>query len=92
MIKSFKHKGLERLWNLGDEKSFNKQDIKRISYRLEFIHKARSIEEINLPSFKLHALKGDRKGIYSITVRANYRITFEFKDGDAYIINYEDYH
>ena len=92
MIKSFKHKGLEKLWTSGDEKSFNKQDIKRISYRLEFIHKARKVEEINLPGFKLHPLKGDRKGVYAVTVRANYRITFEFKDGDAYILNYEDYH
>lgn len=92
MIKSFKHKGLERLWTLGEEKAFNKQDIKRISNRLEFIHKARTVEEINLPGFKLHPLKGDRKGVYAVTVRANYRITFEFIDGNAYILNYEDYH
>lgn len=92
MIKSFKHKGLERLWSLGDERAFNSQDVKRIANRLEFIHRARSVEEINLPGFRLHALKGDRKGVYSITVRANYRITFEFRDGDAYILNYEDYH
>ncbi|ECK6788153.1 Killer protein [Salmonella enterica] len=92
MIRSFKHKGLERLWVLGDEKAFNKQDIERIKIRLSYIHRARSIEDINIPGFKLHELKGNRKGVYSITVRSNYRITFKFNDGDAYILNYEDYH
>ena len=92
MIKSFKHKGLERLWFLGDEKAFQPKDVKRIRLRLTAIQGAKNAEEINLPGYKLHELKGDRKGVYSVTVRANYRITFEFKDGDAYILNYEDYH
>ncbi|AFJ45960.1 type II toxin-antitoxin system RelE/ParE family toxin [Shimwellia blattae] len=92
MIKHFKHKGLEMLWTRGDEKHFNKHDIKRISNRLAVIHRARTVEEINLPSFKLHRLKGEREAVYAVTVRANYRITFEFINGNAYILNYEDYH
>ncbi|HCR1107389.1 TPA: type II toxin-antitoxin system RelE/ParE family toxin [Klebsiella aerogenes] len=92
MIKSFKHKGLERLWTLGEEKAFNKQDVERIKTRLAVIDKVERVEDITNPGYKLHPLKGNRKGLYSITVRANYRITFEFIDGNAYILNYEDYH
>ena len=47
---------------------------------------------MDLPGYKLHELKGDKKGIWSITVNGNWRITFEFINGDAYIVNYEDYH
>ena len=45
-----------------------------------------------IPGYRLHQLKGDRKGIWSITVNRNWRITFEFDEGNAYIVNYEDYH
>ena len=51
-----------------------------------------TIEDINLPGFKLHPLKGDRQGLWSISVSGNWRITFEFVDGNAHILNYEDYH
>ena len=50
------------------------------------------IDDIDLPGFRLHPLKGDMKGLWSIDVNKNWRITFEFKAGDVYIVNYEDYH
>ncbi len=50
------------------------------------------IEDMNLPGYRLHQLKGQKKDIWSITVNGNWRITFEFIHGDAYIVNYEDYH
>ena len=50
------------------------------------------IEDMDIPGFKLHPLKGNRKGLWSISVSGNWRITFEYKDGNAYIVNYEDYH
>ena len=50
------------------------------------------IDDIDLPGFRLHPLKGDMKGLWSIEVNKNWRITFEFKAGDVYIVNYEDYH
>jgi proteic killer suppression protein len=60
--------------------------------QLAAIDTAQKIEDINLPGFRLHPLKGERGGIWSISVSGNWRITFEFVDGNAYILNYEDYH
>ena len=60
--------------------------------QLAAIDTAIVIDDINLPGYKLHSLKGDRSGIWSITVNGNWRVTFEFVDGNAYILNYEDYH
>jgi proteic killer suppression protein len=60
--------------------------------QLTAINTAQEIDDINLPSFNLHSLKGDRDGIWFITVNGDWRITFEFIDGNAYILNYEDYH
>ncbi|WP_420855276.1 type II toxin-antitoxin system RelE/ParE family toxin [Xenorhabdus hominickii] len=48
--------------------------------------------DLSLPSFQLHPLTGDRKGIWSVSISGNWRLTFEFNDGDVYILNYEDYH
>ncbi len=50
------------------------------------------IDDMDLPGFRLHPLKGNMKGLWSIDVNKNWRITFEFKAGDVYIVNYEDYH
>ncbi|MEY3104511.1 MAG: hypothetical protein RJA72_543 [Pseudomonadota bacterium] len=50
------------------------------------------IEDMDIPGYRLHQLKGNRKGFWSITVNGNWRLTFEFDDGHVYIVNYEDYH
>jgi proteic killer suppression protein len=60
--------------------------------QLAALNTATTIEDMNIPGYRLHPLRGDRKGIWSITVNGNWRVTFEFIDGDAYIVNYEDYH
>ena len=60
--------------------------------QLAALDTARNIDDLNLPGYRLHSLKGNRKGIWSITVSGNWRITFEFDEGNAYIVNYEDYH
>jgi len=59
--------------------------------QLAAIHTAQDIDAINLPGFSLHQLKGERSNIWSISVNGNWRVTFEFTDGNAYILNYEDY-
>lgn len=92
MIKSFKHKGLEKFFMKSDASGVNPEHIKRIRSILQIIHSAEIIQDMQFIGSNLHELKGDRKGIYSVTVRANWRITFEFINGDAYILNYEDYH
>jgi proteic killer suppression protein len=92
MIKSFKHKGLEKLFLKGDSSKILQDHVKRLRLILAIIHKAKSIEDVNFVGSSLHESKGDKKGIWSVTVRANWRITFKFEDGNAYILNYEDYH
>ncbi|MHC5831443.1 MAG: type II toxin-antitoxin system RelE/ParE family toxin, partial [Nostoc sp.] len=65
---------------------------KKIRIRLEVIDSALIVEDIRLPGYDLHELKGDRKGTWSIKVSGNWRITFTFENGDAYDVNLEDYH
>ncbi|CNC90420.1 putative proteic toxin protein [Yersinia intermedia] len=92
MIKSWKHKGLQRFVETGSAADINPLHVKRLRGRLRFIDLAETIEDVNVAGYKLHSLQGDREGIWSVTVSRNWRITFEFKDGDAFILNYEDYH
>ena len=60
--------------------------------RLVALDTAQCVEDMDLPGFRLHTLKGNKEGIWAIDVNKNWRITFEFIDGDAYIVDYEDYH
>ena len=62
------------------------------THLLAQLHQARSIDDIRIPSLRVHELKGDRKGTWSVTVQANWRITFRFVSGDAEEVNLEDYH
>jgi len=92
MIKSFKHKGLKKYFDTGSTSGIQAKHQRKLRNQLVAIDTAHEIDDINLPGFKLHPLKGNRDGIWSITVNGNWRITFEFIDGNAYILNYEDYH
>jgi len=92
MIKSFKHKGLKKFFDLGTVAGIQVKHTSKLRMQLAAIDTAQLIDDIDLPGFRLHELKGNREGIYSITVNGNWRVTFEFKDGNAYILNYEDYH
>lgn len=92
MIKSWKHKGLQRFFETGSASGINAMHVKRLSTRLRVIDLASEIDDINISGYKLHELQGDRDGMWSVWVSGNWRITFEFRDGDAYILNYEDYH
>jgi len=92
MIKSFKHKGLRKYFETGSTSGIQSKHERKLRMQLTAIDTAQAIEDVNLPGFKLHPLKGNRDGIWSITVNGNWRITFEFIDGNAFILNYEDYH
>ncbi|MBS0423394.1 MAG: type II toxin-antitoxin system RelE/ParE family toxin [Proteobacteria bacterium] len=61
-------------------------------YRLAFLHAAVTIDDMNIPGYRLHQLKGELEGHWAIDVNKNWRIVFRFEDGDAYVVNYEDYH
>ncbi|KAB1578744.1 type II toxin-antitoxin system RelE/ParE family toxin [Serratia marcescens] len=92
MIKSFKHKGLKKFFETGSTAGVDANQAQKLRGRLAAIHAAVEVGDIDRPGFALHPLKGSREGQWSITVTGNWRITFEFVDGNAYIVNYEDYH
>jgi toxin HigB-1 len=92
MIKTFQNKALEKLLKEGNAKGVPKELESKIRIRLEAIDSATVIDDIRLPGYDLHELKGDRKGTWSIKVSRNWRITFTFTDNHAYDLDLEDYH
>jgi proteic killer suppression protein len=92
MIKSFKHKGLQGFYETGSLSGIQAQHRQKLRMQLVALDTATVIDDLDLPGYRLHPLKGDMKGLWSIEVNKNWRLTFEFKSGDAYIVNYEDYH
>ena len=92
MIKSFKHKGLKKLYETGNTKGIQSNHVRKLRMQLAALDTAQSIEDMDIPGYRLHQLKGSRKGLWAITVNGNWRLTFEFVDGNVHILNYEDYH
>jgi len=92
MIDGFKHKGLKRFYEKDDRGGLRPDLVEKIRQILTALDAAETPEELDLPTFHWHPLKGDRKGTFSVTVRASWRITFKFKQGNAYEVNFEDYH
>ena len=92
MIKSFKHKGLEKFFTTGDTSGIQAAHATKIRDRLAFLHSAITIDDMDIPGYRLHELKGKLEGLWAIDVSKNWRIVFRFEDGDAYVVNYEDYH
>lgn len=92
MIKSFKHKGLRRFYEAGSVAGVQPAHKQRLRLQLTALETATTIEDMDIPGFRLHSLKGDRKGVWAISVSGNWRITFEFHEGNAYVLDYEDYH
>lgn len=92
MIISFIHKGLERFYKSGKTSGIQAKDATRLRLILTNLDQAESPEDMDLPGLRLHELKGSRKGIWSVSVSGNWRVTFRFTGKDAEIVNYEDYH
>jgi proteic killer suppression protein len=92
MIKSFKHKGLEKFYDRGNTKGVQANHAKKLRMQLAALDTAQSVGDMDIPGYRLHQLTGDKKGTWSITINANWRLTFEFEEGNVYILNYEDYH
>jgi len=92
MIKSFAHKGLERLFNSGSAAGVQAIHARRLRQILALLNDALCIEDMDAPGLRLHPLKGDLKGLWAVTVQANWRVTFRFENGDAYVVDYQDYH
>ena len=92
MIQGFGHKGLKRLFEKGQAKGIHLDHLEKVENILAVLNLAVQPEDMNLPGFHLHPLKGDLKGFWSVTVRANWRIIFRFQEGDAYDVDLIDYH
>ena len=86
MIKTFRHKGLRRLYETGITSGVQANHAKRLRLQLTALDTAQAIEDMDIPGFRLHPLKGEMRGRWSITVNGNWRITFEFQDGNAYVL------
>ena len=92
MIKSFKHKGLQVFFETGSKKGIQGKHANKLRMQLAALDTAYTIEDLDIPGYRLHSLKGKRKNLWSLTVNGNWRVTFEFNRGDVFIVNYEDYH
>lgn len=92
MIESFKHKGLRQLFENDNVRGVNPEHLRKIKQILAVLHAAETIEALKLPTFVLHPLKGNLRGFWSVTVRANWRIIFRFKNSAASDVDLVDYH
>lgn len=92
VIRTFKHKGLERFFTKGDHRGIPAKSEARIERLLDRLEASVSPKDMDIPGFKFHPLKGDRAGEYSVSVTGNWRLTFGFVGEDALSVNLEDYH
>ena len=92
MIQSIRHKGLKRLFEKGEAKGIRADQLEKIENILFVLSRSRKPEDMDLPGFHLHPLKGDMKGLWAVTVRANWRVTFRFEKGEACDVDLVDYH
>jgi toxin HigB-1 len=92
VIESIKHKGLRRLYEKNDRTGIRPDWVDKVQKILSALEAANGPEDMALPMFRFHRLTGDRRGAYSVTVKANWRVTFRFQEGAAYDVNLEDYH
>lgn len=91
-IRSFRHRGLEAFFTRGSTAKIQAQHAKRLRVILGRLAVATEPRDMNLPGLRLHALKGDREGTWSVMVSGNWRVTFEFVERDVDRVHYEDYH
>ncbi|EDQ7409392.1 type II toxin-antitoxin system RelE/ParE family toxin [Salmonella enterica subsp. diarizonae serovar 16:z10:e,n,x,z15] len=92
MIISFRHKGLELFYKTENTKGIQAEHAPKLKRILSLLEVASSPADVKVPSFKLHQLKGDMKGHWSVWVNGNWRVTFRFTDSDVELIDYLDYH
>jgi toxin HigB-1 len=92
VIKSFKHKGLEKFFLTGSKVGIQDAHAKKLRLILGRLNASTDPLDMNLPGLFLHELKGNRQGIWSVRVSGNWRVTFKFDGPDVTIVNYEDYH
>jgi proteic killer suppression protein len=92
VIRSFRHKGLRHFYATGSVAGIQPSQSARLRVLLAALDTARVVADMNVPGFRLHPLKGSERTRWSVWVNASWRLTFEFRDGQAYGVDYEDYH
>lgn len=92
MIKSFKHKGLKKLYTKGDTSGVKQDHVKKLRNILARLDSAEDIQDMNFPGSNLHQLIGNLEDQWSVKVNGNWRVFFAFENGNAYIVDYADYH
>ena len=92
MIRNFRHRGLKRLYELGDRRRISPELADRIEEALGLLDVAETPADMDLPGYRLHALKGDLRGSWSVAVSRNWRIVFRFEDRDVCDVDLIDYH
>ena len=92
VIQTFRHRGLKRLYERGDPSQVRADQAQRIALALADLDDANKPSDLDLPGYRLHPLKGNLKGFWSISISANWRISFRFEEGDAYDVDLVDYH
>jgi len=92
VIETIKHKGLRRLYEKNDRSGIRPDMVDKVQLLLSALEAADSPRDMALPLFRFHPLTGDRRGTYSVTIKANWRITFRFHKGAAHDVDFEDYH
>jgi len=92
MIKSFEHKGLQAFFETESKAGIQPAHAPRLKRQLVRLNVAAGPNDMNVPGWRLHPLKGLLAGHFAVTVNGNWRLTFRFEDGDAVLVDYQDYH
>ena len=92
MIRSFRHKGLEKFFETGSKAGIRPDHAARLRLQLGRLDSASVPEDMNLPGWRFHELEGKLQGRYAVTVNKNWRLTFSFEGADAILVDYQDYH
>jgi len=92
MIKSFQHKGLQAFFETGSKAGIQPVRAKRLQLQLGMLDSAKAAADMGLPGWKLHPLTGNLQGYWAVSVSGNWRMTFAFDNGDAILVDYQDYH
>lgn len=87
-----KHKGLKLYYETGSTRGIQSKHADRLRMQIATMDSAMEVSDLDIPGYKLHPLKGERKGVWAISVGGNWRLTFEFREGHVYLLDYEDDH
>jgi toxin HigB-1 len=92
MIRTFRHRGIEKLFLSGSKAGIQPAHANKLNEQLTVLNVAKKPEHMNLPGWKFHALRGELAGHWAVSVNGNWRLTFAFQGEDAILVDYQDYH